>query len=81
MGDEQLLRKHGELGTFVVRVQHRQNSSWQGCITWVEKNRTLRFRSVWELLKLIVSAVETVPETDEGEEEFSWFDEEGSERI
>lgn len=81
MGDEQLLRKHGELGTFVVRVQHRQNSSWQGCITWVEKNRTLRFRSVWELLKLIVSAVETVPETDEEEEEFSWFDEEGSERI
>lgn len=81
MGDEQLLRKHGELGTFVVRVQHRQNSSWQGCITWVEKNRTLRFRSVWELLKLIVSAVETVPETDEEEEEFSWFDEEGTERI
>lgn len=81
MGDEQLLRKHGELGTFVVRVQHRQNSSWQGCITWVEKNRTLRFRSVWELLKLIVSAVETVPETDEEEEEFSWFDEEGQERI
>lgn len=81
MGDEQLLRKHGELGTFVVRVQHRQNSSWQGCITWVEKNRTLRFRSVWELLKLIVSAVETVPETDEEEEEFSWFDEEDQERI
>lgn len=81
MGDEQLLRKHGELGTFVVRVQHRQNSSWQGCITWVEKNRTLRFRSVWELLKLIVSAVETVPETDEEEEEFSWFDEDGQERI
>lgn len=81
MGDEQLLRKHGELGTFVVRVQHRQNSSWQGCITWVEKNRTLRFRSVWELLKLIVSAVETVPETDEEEEEFSWFDEEEQERI
>lgn len=81
MDDEHFLRKHGELGTFVIRVQHRQNSSWQGCITWVEKNRTLRFRSVWELLKLIVSAVETVPETDDGEEESSWFGEEGAERI
>lgn len=80
MSDEQLLKKHGELGTFVIRVQHRQNNSWQGCITWVEKNHTLRFRSVWELLKLIVSAVETVSETDD-EEESSWFDEEGSERT
>ena len=40
MSDEELLRKHGELGTFVVRVQHRENSSWQGRITWMEKNRT-----------------------------------------
>ena len=79
MREEQLLKKHGELGTFVVRVQHRQNSSWQGCITWVEKNRSLRFRSVWELLKLIVSAVETVQDTEEEEEEFSWFEEDPAE--
>jgi len=76
MSDKELLRKHGELGTFIVRVQHRQNSSWQGRITWMEKNRTLNFRSVWELLKLIVSAVETVEETDEEGEEQSWFEEE-----
>ena len=33
MKDEELLSKHGDLGTFIVRVQHRQNSSWQGRIT------------------------------------------------
>ncbi len=76
MSDKELLSKHGELGTFIVRVQHRQNSSWQGRITWMEKNRTLNFRSVWELLKLIVSAVETVQEVEEEpEEEPSWFEE------
>ena len=78
MSDEELLRKHGELGTFVVRVQHRENSSWQGRITWMEKNRTLYFRSAWELLKMIASAVETTGEAAEEpeEKEPSWFDEE-----
>lgn len=77
MRDEELLRKHGELGTFIVRVQHKQNRSWQGRVTWVDKNRTCCFRSAWELLKLIVSAVETIPDPEmEEEEEPSWFDEE-----
>ena len=78
MSDEELLRKHGELGTFVVRVQHRENSSWQGRITWMEKNRTLYFRSVWEMVKLIASAVETAgdQETEPEEKEPSWCDEE-----
>lgn len=76
MSDEELLRKHGELGTFVVRVQHRENSSWQGRITWMEKNRTLYFRSVWEMVKLIASAVETTGDAAEEpeEKEPSWFD-------
>lgn len=74
MSDEELLREHGELGSFVVRVQHKQNSSWQGRITWLEKDRTLCFRSAWELLKLIESAVETTKGSSEGEEEPSWFD-------
>ncbi|NBK91633.1 hypothetical protein D5278_06495 [bacterium 1XD21-13] len=74
MNEEELLKKHGELGSFVVRVQHKQNNSWQGRITWMEKNQTLHFRSAWELLKLIESAVETTkgPE-EETEDEPSWF--------
>ena len=58
MKDEELLEKHGDLGTFIIRVQHRQNSSWQGRITWVEEDKTLSFRSVWEMMKLIDEAME-----------------------
>ena len=72
MKDEELLSKHGDLGTFIVRVQHRQNSSWQGRITWMEQDKTINFRSVWEMVKLIESAVEAVDASDEGEETVSW---------
>lgn len=58
VSEEELLRHHGENGTFIVRVQHMQNSSWQGLLTWVEEDRTVSFRSVLELLKLIESAVD-----------------------
>ena len=70
--DRELLKMHGELGTFIVRVQYHENQSWQGKITWMENKRTLNFRSTWEMLKLIGSAVDTGTE----EEELSWFEEE-----
>ena len=76
MSDEKLLRKHGDIGTFIVRVQHRQNSSWQGRITWMEEDKTINFRSVWEMIKLIESAVDTVEGPEESEKEASWFEEE-----
>ena len=72
MNDETLLSKHGDLGTFIIRVQHRQNSSWQGRITWVEQDQTINFRSVWEMIKLLESAVDTVSKQDEEESEPSW---------
>ncbi len=71
MKDETLLSKHGDLGTFIVRVQHRQNSSWQGRITWMEQDKTLSFRAIWEMVKLIESAVDTV-NTDDSEEPMNW---------
>lgn len=73
MKDQELLSKHGDLGSFIIRVQQRQNSSMQGRLTWVEKNKTVHFRSVWEMIRLIDSAVEMdnpVPE----EELPSWED-------
>ena len=74
MSDEKLLSKHGDIGTFIVRVQHRQNSSWQGRITWMEEDKTIQFRSVWEMIKLIESAVDTVsPPEEDGEKEPAWF--------
>ena len=75
MSDEELLDRHGDLGTFIIRVQHRQNSSWQGRITWMDEDKTVYFRSMWEMLKLIDSAVGTGGQ-EESLEEPSWTDEE-----
>ena len=72
MKDEELLNRHGELGTFVIRVQHRQNSSWQGRITWMDKNKTVCFRSVWELIKLVDGALDTVCGEEDSPDEVSW---------
>ncbi|MBQ1682611.1 MAG: hypothetical protein II067_10440 [Agathobacter sp.] len=55
--DEEILEEHGEQGTFIVRVQHRQHSSWQGRVTWVDENKTVYFRSELELMKLIDGAL------------------------
>lgn len=71
MSDEELLSKHGYLGTFIIRVQHRQHSSWQGRITWMDKNKTLYFRSAWEMVKLIASALATV-NSEESLSEKDW---------
>ncbi|MEY8517078.1 hypothetical protein AALC25_09150 [Lachnospiraceae bacterium 29-84] len=74
MNDEELLSKHGDFGTFIIRVQHRQNSSWQGKITWMDKDKTLYFRSVWEMIKLIDSALDTVSEPKDDAERKRWED-------
>lgn len=54
-----------QLGSFVMRVQHCENATWQGTLTWTEKNITQQFRSALELLKLIDSALETQKKTNE----------------
>lgn len=67
MKDQELLNRHGDMGSFIIRVQQRQNSSMQGRLTWIEKNKTVYFRSVWEMIRLIDSAVEMnspMPEDD-----------------
>ncbi len=56
--DEELLEKRGKLATFIIRVQQRQNSNWQGRITWVEKDRTVRFSTIMEMVKLIEKALQ-----------------------
>lgn len=44
--------------SFLVRIVNTQNATWQGKITWVDKNQTQDFRSALELIKLIDSALE-----------------------
>lgn len=51
--------KHADMGTFVIRVQQCRNNTLQGGITWADEDKTQNFRSTWEMLKLIESAVET----------------------
>ena len=43
--------------TFVVRVENRQNGTWQGKIVWADENRTEHFRSMLEMLKLMEEAM------------------------
>lgn len=73
MQDEELLSKHGDLGTFIIRVQHRQNSSWQGRVTWMDQDKTMYFRSIWELIKLVESALDTVSPAED-ERTLTWTD-------
>ena len=47
----------GYLSTFVIKVQHRKNSTWQGKITWSDKAQSQYFRSVWEMIRLMESAI------------------------
>lgn len=72
MKDEELLSQHGDLGTFLVHVQHRQNSSWQGRITWMDQNKTVYFRSALEMMKLVADALDSVSSSEENRTEVSW---------
>lgn len=57
MNEEELMRRHGEIGTFFVRVTHTQNHSWQGVITWADKNVSVPFKSALELFMQIQDVV------------------------
>jgi hypothetical protein len=47
--------KNGKLGTFSIEIQYRNNATWQGTVTWIEKNNKEFFRSALELFFLIDS--------------------------
>lgn len=57
MQNPKIIQNRGEQATFIIQVQYRQNSTWQGKIVWAEENKTQHFRSALELLKLIDSAI------------------------
>jgi hypothetical protein len=56
----------GEKATFIVEVQFRQNATWQGTVSWVERKKKQRFRSVLELIKLMNDALDSDPQTFAG---------------
>ena len=51
------LNKAGSKGTFVVKVEHCCNGTWQGEVVWAEENRREKFRSALELIKLMDEAM------------------------
>ncbi len=55
---DRMLGRRGKRGTFLIRVQYRQHSSWQGEVTWVEGGKKEYFRSALELAGLLGSALE-----------------------
>lgn len=54
---DEMLEPHGKEATFVLHVQYRQNSTWQGKLIWIEEEAEETFCSVLELLKLLDSAL------------------------
>lgn len=69
LSDEGMLKNNGEQGTFIIRVEQRQHSSWQGRVTWVEEGKTENFRSALELLKMIDGALDGRDIKEDAEEE------------
>jgi hypothetical protein len=46
-----------EKNTFIVKLDNRQRDTWQGEVVWADENRTERFRSALELIKLMDEAM------------------------
>ena len=44
-------------GTFVVHVNKAENDTWQGQITWADRDEKINFRSAMELMTIIDAAL------------------------
>ena len=67
--------REGRLANFVVHIYFRRNASWQGSVIWLDKKRSMKFRSVMELICLMNSALSETADHD------WWADEDVSRRI
>jgi len=47
----------GKEAVFLLHVQFRQNSTWQGTLEWLAQKKTKRFRSELEMIGLIAEAL------------------------
>lgn len=52
---EVILTEQGN--TFHLRIYYRRNNSWQGSICWLDKEKTVFFRSLLEMTLLMLEAV------------------------
>ncbi len=57
--------------SFLLKIRYNQNNTIQGSIQWLEKKKTICFRSMMELMKLLIEA--------NGNDEYrTWDGEEGA---
>ena len=59
--EEEMNRKE----TFIVHIISQENTTWQGQVTWAEKEKIQSFRSALELIKLMDSALDSQSKTGE----------------
>lgn len=43
--------------SFLIKIQYRQNASWQGVIQWLDGRKARHFRSFLELVMLMQEAL------------------------
>lgn len=53
------MQEESRQSTFIVHITQNENASWQGQVTWADKNVTKNFRSALELIKMIDGVVRT----------------------
>lgn len=50
---KEIIRYRGEKGTYIVHVQYRQNSDWQGQVSCPDKEIAYKFSSTLEFIKIL----------------------------
>lgn len=64
---------------FLIRLNMRQNATWQGELCWVNDGRKIHFRSLLEMVNLMQEAID-ISGLPQAESAFrSWYDESTSE--
>lgn len=43
--------------TFVVQINSQEKGTWQGQVTWLDESKSMGFRSMLELIRLMDSAL------------------------
>lgn len=67
--------------TFLIRVQYRQNASWQGTIQWLDQKASLPFRSTLEMMMLIQEALDKAEVSGADSPMVSWQDKRAPAKI
>lgn len=57
VAQQELIQQRGKMGTFLLYVQFRQRSTWQGELSWMEKEEHIKFRNSLEFIKAIDQAI------------------------